>query len=94
MFISFLHSEVAQNTLHNFSTLIYHLGTFISLAMENPCRLIIISRVLKYDKIEGAFKGKILVFFFYSIEHRLSQDVFINIKQYRKNVWQKYLGTD
>lgn len=61
---SFLYSEVTQNTLHNFSTLIYHLDTFISLAMENPCRLIIISRVLKYDKIEGAFKGKILVFFF------------------------------
>lgn len=41
----------------------------------------------------GAFKGKILGFF-HSIEHNLNQDVFINIEQFRKNVWHKYLGTN
>lgn len=43
-----------KRKLYNHS-LNYHPGTFISLAIENPHRLLIFSGLLKSDKLEGRF---------------------------------------
>lgn len=51
---SSVHSEVTQKNSHNYSS--YHSGTFISLAMENPSRLLISRGVVKPEKLEGAFE--------------------------------------
>lgn len=41
-----------------YHSLNYHPGTFISLAIENPHRLLIFSGLLKSDQLEGRFKEK------------------------------------
>lgn len=46
-----------------YHSLNYHPGTFISLAVENPHRLLIFSGLLKSDKLEWAFQREILGFF-------------------------------
>lgn len=71
--------SLTRTTLHNFS-MIYDQGIFISFAIQNPCRPLICtcSCVLKSDKVEGAFKGKIFGFFMLLNEHHLNPKVFIN----------------
>lgn len=54
-----------KRKLYNHS-LNYHPGTFISLAIENYRRLIIFSRVMIPDKLEGALQmGNLGIFSYY-----------------------------
>lgn len=42
---------------------LYHVGTFMSVSMLNPDRLLIFSMVLNSDKQKGCLKGEILEYF-------------------------------
>lgn len=71
-------SEVIRNTSLNFQR--YFPGTLISLAVENYSRLLILSRVLIPEKLEGAFQTGNRDSVILLNGHRLNQEVFINIE--------------
>lgn len=61
----------------------YQLGTFISIAMDNPFILFIFSHVLKHDKLEERIKMEILEFFKNS---NLNSKVFKDKEQLKKKL--------
>lgn len=67
MLTSFIRSKVTRKLPRTIFQC-YNPGTLISFAVQNLLRLFILSRVLKIDKLEGAYQKRNLGIFFYTIE--------------------------
>ena len=91
MLTPFLHWEVLGTPRAIFQH--YHLGVFISLAMEKPVYFLFLAVYLIPDKLEGGVsKRKYWDFFILLNEHRLNQEVFINIEQFKELCGINILG--